>query len=585
MSSNAKKNREWAEKKAAEAQKKALEAKEAAKAEKKEKLKKKKPLIITGVALLLVAAILVTGYFVWYKPEKEKPTFTNGKSSLTAIENTYTYEKGTYNGYAVPTDCVEILTQADADCKKAASKYGVAMTVGETEISVPEFGMFYFDMFSGILSGYETDPSGATLKSDSMPVDQTYANTQYTWQDELAALSRNKIQELLVQYRAALDAGVMLTDAELEEWTSQKTAIESMAKNSNISTDESVQNTYCEGVTFPMYLKYVLVRLYAYEYKLQLTAQYKKDLTPAKIKELYQKDPMAYLYADVHIFTVGSTDVLTEEDIASIHDLDSFLDFAGSYYKTEQRGYDRETAVYDTRWQRVTRSTLAQKMGGDLVDWVFSADRKDGEVVVVNSNLYQCVVYLDRAPYDSHSVDVQQATLYYNADTLTTSPTEAEKSAFDDDRATLKMQWDASDKSADSFAVIAQEFSGDEFAQTGGYNTGVRRGDVDRNTVEWLFDEDRKPGEYKILDIAAGCIMYYITANNAEDKDSEYYVTLAYLNEMITADVDNMKNGEAAYLKVNDGKMKKAITYGDESVERYLTQMGTLKTDEETTTK
>ncbi len=576
MSSDAEKKRKEKEQKAIEAEQAAAQAKAEQKKEKAAK-KSKKPWILAVIAIILVAAILITGYFVWYKPKhaQQPRTYTDGKSALTQTDSTYTYETAEYNGFTVPAECLDVLKQAEKDIQNARIKYGVAMTVGETEISVPEFGMFYYDTYMGFLNGNKRDAVGSKPKTNAMPADQDYRNTGLTWQDKLAEAAREDIQETVVRYQTALRTGVMLTDAELEEWKAHRIALESTAKNRNIELDALVANSYSEGVTFNMYLCYYLMRLYGYEYTDLLTKQADSGLTAEMKAQLFDEDPMEYLYADVHIFCAPPASEITEEQLKTIHDEDSFLDFASKFYDGKL-GYNKEAAAYETRWQRVTRAALNQKLGGDVVGYVFSADRKTGDVGLVYSNQYLCVVYVDREPYDSHSIDVWQASLYYNNENRTNSPTEEEQTAFKAKMETMKAEWEASDQSRDAMEALVAEYSGDEYASLGGKNENLRRGDADRNTVSWLFDEPRKPGDSTLIETGTGCILFLFGEDNMEDKDSDYFVTLTYVEKMVKDDLDNLKNAKNAEISVNNPAMKKAIALGDESVKKVLAQAGTL---------
>lgn len=576
MGSDAEKKRKEREQKAMEAEQAAAQAKAEQKKEKAAK-KSKKPWIITVTAVILVAAILITGYFLWYKPKhaQQPRTYTDGKSALTQVDSTYTYETAEYNGFTVPAECLDVLKQAEKDIQNARIKYGVAMTVGETEISVPEFGMCYFDAYTGFASGARTDAGGGTLKMDTMPGDQTYLQTDSTWQDKLAEATRNDIQEMFVKFGAALRAGVMLTDAELEEWKSHKTALEATSHNQNIELDEMVARSYSEGVTFNIYLYYTLMRLYGYEYTQLLTKQYEDGLTAEKKAQLFGEDPMEYLYADAHIFCVSPSSEITEKQLKSIHDEDSFLEFASGFYD-EKIGFTKEAAAYETRWQRVKRSTLNKKLGGDVAEYIFSADRKDGDVGIAHANMYLCVIYIDKAPYDSHSIDVRQASLFYNKETKTDAPTEEELAAYNEALKNMKAQWEAGDKSAMAMEMLVSEFSADEFASTGGENKNLRRGDADRSAVNWLFDEARKPGDNTVIETGTGCILYLFEESHPEDKDSEYFLTMNYLDKMLSADLENLKNSRDGEINEKKSSMKKAIALGDESIRKLLVKNGTL---------
>lgn len=71
--------------------------------------------------------------------------------------------------------------------------------------------------------------------------------------------------------------------------------------------------------------------------------------------------------------------------------------------------------------------------------------------------------------------------------------------------------FEAGDKSEDSFAALAMEYSHDGSASTGGLYTDVTKGQMVANFENWCFDENRQTGDYGIVETEFGYhLMYFV---------------------------------------------------------------------------
>lgn len=69
------------------------------------------------------------------------------------------------------------------------------------------------------------------------------------------------------------------------------------------------------------------------------------------------------------------------------------------------------------------------------------------------------------------------------------------------------------DKSEDSFAALAMEYSQDGSASYGGLYTDVTKGQMVENFENWCFDESRQTGDYGIVETEFGYhVMYFVSS-------------------------------------------------------------------------
>lgn len=75
----------------------------------------------------------------------------------------------------------------------------------------------------------------------------------------------------------------------------------------------------------------------------------------------------------------------------------------------------------------------------------------------------------------------------------------------------LLANWEQGDKSEDSFARLAMEHSQDGSASNGGLYTGIAKGQMVENFENWCFDENRKTGDYGLVETEFGYhLMYFV---------------------------------------------------------------------------
>lgn len=75
----------------------------------------------------------------------------------------------------------------------------------------------------------------------------------------------------------------------------------------------------------------------------------------------------------------------------------------------------------------------------------------------------------------------------------------------------LLAQWEKGEKSEESFAALAVEHSADGSSANGGLISDVQKGQMTENFEAWCFDEDRKPGDYGLVETPFGYhLMFYV---------------------------------------------------------------------------
>jgi parvulin-like peptidyl-prolyl isomerase len=141
--------------------------------------------------------------------------------------------------------------------------------------------------------------------------------------------------------------------------------------------------------------------------------------------------------------------------------------------------------------------------GNDMMDWLFDDARKSGDADVVDYTYYgmsmgsMVLVFHSKERADFHTVSVRHILV------------DDEAKAND-----ILAQFNAGDRSEDSFAALAQANSTDN-ADDGGLYTGVYPGQMVETFNDWCFDASRQTGDTGIVQTDYGYhVMYFVGRSN-----------------------------------------------------------------------
>ena len=139
-------------------------------------------------------------------------------------------------------------------------------------------------------------------------------------------------------------------------------------------------------------------------------------------------------------------------------------------------------------------------------DWVMDPSRKAGDVnVFEGTSSYYVVIFSDRFRDETTTADIRHILVEAkNVDDPTTTdvnestqtPTDEVFAAAEKKAQELLAQWENGDKTSESFALLANEFSADPGSNTnGGLYTLVTPGEMIPTFNDWVFADGRKAGD------------------------------------------------------------------------------------------
>ncbi len=471
-----------------------------------ESRKSGKAIIFAAVAVVIIAAVLV-GIFV-IKPAVQKieePTTVPIVTNPPAEGEKYSYVD--YKGAKMPVEFAEILNQAEIDCREACNRQGVAVKVGDREISRSEFVMYYLDQYR--LQMYEIDYSiekkGSNMTGYDpkiLPDEQTAVGTDYSFAEDFTRKAIDVIQTNYASFDLALKNGIQLNETEIEIAMARYKRIEEYVKYSEEETtaDKIVQDTYGPGTTYAMFAAREIMQAYAKKHEEVKADEYYEAANEAEVLGKMQENEKLYKVVKSRVYPIEGE--YEPEEIAAIRTEEQFLEFAQKNYPGANF-----SAKHKTNCHFVDYATLEKTFGYEVADWAFSDDRVPGEVNVVTGQLYEYLVYIETPAFFDTSCEI---ITYEN--TFPEGLDEAEFTRMADEIQAMYDGW------------VEQKMTEDEFREaclsTGyGFERTYRTGDLFFAVNSWILDENRKSGDMGMFNDGSTVYVVYYCHNNPEDFD------------------------------------------------------------------
>ena len=444
-----------------------------------------------------------------------------------------------------------------------------AVTVGGTNYTAAQVSYFYhntqnYRMFTN--SNYASYFGYDTNKS---PAEQTYTTDEETgevttFHDLFLEDAMSQLATVTALYDEAVKNGA--TAADVKDLLDQNVAAaKEYASQSSMSYKQYLAAMYGSYVTPSVFEDCVTRALIASQYQdehlegleyttEQLSAYYdehKDDLDTFKYSYLYFT-PEAVETTDADGNEIEMTDeekeakegvnlakakTQADEAAAALEDGMSVAD-AISEYEPNTSGEDTEME--------------GSAVTGTYAEWLKSADRKAGDVNVVenSTNGYYVVVFGERFLADDPTVDTRHILIQAEIDAGASAPTEEQMAAAEAEAEKLLNEWKAGDATEKSFGELANINSDDGGSNTkGGLYKHVYQGQFVSGYDAWLFDGTRQPGDTDIVENQGSYYGYHVVYFVRENPD--FYTWMAKAESSLASEdtqswLDGLKEGYTA---------------------------------------
>lgn len=429
----------------------------------------------------------------------------------------------------------------------------VAVSVGTEKVTAATFNYYYKDAYYNFLNTY--GDYAAYFFDTSLPLDEQQYSEDQTWADYFTDTAVASAEQTAVLSAAAKKAGFELSQESADIIDQSLETLEANVQSAGYASVKSYLSTYYgKGCRVDSYRQYLEDNYLASEYAVSISEGF--TYADDQLSEFYAENKDTYDTVNYRYFAVNA-ETATEEDTdfdsaAALEDAKVIADSMASQAQGNEKAFidlARENApegyedLYEDDAYTLNRFKTKSSISSVYADWLFSADRIEGETTVVENGTtgYYVVMFLSRSANDYDTVNVRHILVTPESDSEDVEPTDEQWAAAEEAANELYTQWQEGDATEESFAELADANSDDTGSVgNGGLYEGVYMGQMVTEFNDWCFDESREIGDTEIVKTSYGYhIMYFSgysdqywrslsdTGLRAEDYDTWYTETAA----------------------------------------------------------
>ena len=393
-----------------------------------------------------------------------------------------------------------------------------------------------------------------------------------TWKDYFLQSAYTQIEQNQALVSYARENGITLSEEELAEIDADFAGMESYAKTMGFSNaDNYLEANYGNGVDSDIVLN--AARESALASKAYSQYQETLSYTDAELEEEYQSFEGSYDYFDYAYYTIEATKVtvepetegeeateeVTEETLAAAKEAADQI--MAAYKETEgedvlQRLSDAVDAV-NAGQEASLRSRAAGSSLGAYKEWLMGS-RKAGDVTVIEDSdgeSYTVVAFISRDDNHYATAQVRHILIKAEADADGNYTDEA-KAAAKEKAEEILAEFNAGDKTEESFAALAEQYSEDTGSNTnGGLYDAVAKGQMVEEFDAFCF-EGHKKGDTAVVygessSYAGYHVMYYVGEGELySNVIAENSLVSQAMNDWLTALVEGYEPSTDFWLRL-----------------------------------
>ena len=400
-------------------------------------------------------------------------------------------------------------------------KHTTAATVGDTKYSPAELSYYYVNQYSNFVSQYgsyaslfglDTTQGIASLGKQECSM----LGEGQTWRDYFMQGALGAMQQITALKDYAAGNGVALDESELAAIDADLESAAASAKQAGFS---NLNNFF--AAQFGTGVNTAVVRRLTADSQLasKVLQQYADSIehTPEELEEYYaslegSSDLFDYAYYFVAAATVPAEgaegeeaeETVTEQTLLEARMTAQAIEMAYNDGADIADPTERLNAAIEAESDTdsaTERSGVSGGSLGDMSDWLRDGARKAGDVSVVESAAgdgYYVVVFLAREDNHYPTVSVRHILIQAQADAEGNYTDEAKQAALER-ISEIKAEFESGDKSEESFAALAEQYSEDAGSNTnGGLYENIYKGQMVEAFDAFCFG-DRKAGDVDVV--------------------------------------------------------------------------------------
>ena len=425
-----------------------------------------------------------------------------------------------------------------------------AYTVGDRSYSASELSYHYATQYYSTANQYGSYASLLGLDTSTGIRGLGKQTSPYggTWKEQFLTAAENELLQVKALCDYAKENGIELTEDEIAEVDANFENLESLAKlQGYASADKMLAANYGQGVTVEMARSAAIDAALAN--KASTEKQNSLEYSSAELEAKYEEnkdswDKFGYVYYFVEAEKTttqdadgNDTETVTPEALdAAKAKADAIV---AAYDKADDKleGEEKLNAALTEAGVDGTANAVSSISGSSIsvaADWLKDASRKAGDITAeVNSGEtgYNVVVFLSRDDNHYNTVSVRHILVKAEASEDGTY-TDAAKARAEE----ILAEYNSGDKTEDSFAALANEYSEDDGSNTnGGLYENIYKGQMVQEFNDFCF-AGHKAGDTGIVygessSYAGYHVMYFV-------GEGEQYSDYLAKNSLLTADMN-----------------------------------------------
>lgn len=403
----------------------------------------------------------------------------------------------------------------------------------------------YYQYYYQTSNGYDLSLS----PEEQTQTTQDSDGNEVTWAEKLHEDTLEIIQLHKAYYNEALKKGLKLTKADEANIDKQIDSLRKEAESagsSNTSSENKVtyslnaylRKVYGGSINERFLRKQLKIQILAQKYITQRTAEIAKTYDQKDIDAEYKKDTATYDFVTFRAYTFNKTE-LTKEDNETDDALKARQTKANAEVKKNANDFynavtneatftakakelNKDTANYnvdeDTKFSML-KSKIQSSFSEDAAKWLFDSSTKEGSKKLFSDeeNGKYIVVLAVKKPHQEKTVTARHI-LFSTIDQSTNNELSEEEIAKKKTEAEdVLKKFNEGDKSEDSFAALANEYTEDTDTSNGGLYEHIYPGQMVTEFNDWCFNANRKPGDVEIVKTQFGYHIIYFVANDGTD--------------------------------------------------------------------
>lgn len=175
-----------------------------------------------------------------------------------------------------------------------------------------------------------------------------------------------------------------------------------------------------------------------------------------------------------------------------------------------------DTLEEDLTYEQVTNEALKS-----VRDWIFAEDRKanDHTVITVSADgveTYWLIFIVNPPSRENYKTVDMRHILISNTDATTGESNDTTDAAAKAKIEQIYAEWENGEQTEEIFAELAKKYSADTTAEDGGLIEKIAKKQLVEGIDEFLFNEERKVGDYDIIKSTYGYHLVYYKGTNVE---------------------------------------------------------------------